>query len=185
MEQPGGQIQVGLSGKTVAVRILGRATHLHAQRLREFSFEMISRGYRGFEVDLGRCTYMDSTFLGVLVGISLQLQRTGEGGVAIFSITTRNLELLRTLGVDRFFHIDAPGTGEARVNDQLSALPEKEVSKTDWAGTVLEAHQILAQVDERNQARFKDLLEFMKDDLEKAKVASAGRGDAAVSRWKQ
>jgi anti-sigma B factor antagonist len=185
MEQPGGQIQVGLMGKTVMVRVHGRATHQHAQRLREFSSEMVGRGYRLFEVDLGRCTYMDSTFLGVLVGISLQLERSGEGSVSIFSITHRNLELLRTLGVDRFFKVDAPGRGDARVQGQLNALPEKEVSKMDWAGTVLEAHQILAQVDERNQARFKDLLDYMREDLEKAKLAAPGRGDAVTSRWKQ
>lgn len=172
--------------QTVCVRVQGRATHLHGQPLRDVAREMINRGFTRVELDLGRCTYMDSTFLGVLVGISMRLEKQGADRVVIFRISPRNLELFKTLGVDRFFQMNSPGAmaREDEVNN-AKALPQARSSTPAWASTIIEAHQLLIDTDDRNEPRFKELLTFLKEDLaRKEGTVPAPSSDEGARRWK-
>ncbi|MBX7113161.1 MAG: STAS domain-containing protein [Myxococcaceae bacterium] len=186
MEQPAGQIWVGTLEQTVCVRVQGRATHLHGQPLRDVAREMLSRGFRRVELDLGKCTYMDSTFLGVLVGISMRLEKMGADKVAIFRISPRNLELFKTLGVDRFFQMDSPGAmAHADDLNDARALVEARQATPAWATTIIEAHQLLVESDDRNEPRFKELLAFLKEDLARKETAMPGpSNDEGARRWK-
>ena len=71
---------------------------------------------------MGACTYLDSTFLGILLGLGLKLREAGNGLLNILNASPRNLELLRNLGLDRLISID----GESLPSDE----PEPSV-KTD------------------------------------------------------
>ncbi len=186
MEQPAGQIWVGTLEQTVCVRVQGRATHLHGQPLRDVAREMLNRGFNRVELDLGKCTYMDSTFLGVLVGISMRLEKMGADKLAIFRISPRNLELFKTLGVDRFFQLDSPGAmarGDALTDAR--ELAEAHQATPSWANTVVEAHQLLVESDDRNEPRFKELLTFLKEDLARKEPTMPGLlADEGARRWK-
>lgn len=173
MEQPAGQIWVGTLDDTVCIRVQGRATHLHGQPLRDACRELIHRGLLRFELDLGKCSYMDSTFLGVLVGISMRLQKLNADPLVIYRISPRNAELFKTLGIDRFFRIDSPGALARAEGPLKDAHPLAEVKQATpaWATSVIEAHEILIESDDRNEPRFKDLLTFLKEDLAKREGA--------------
>ena len=184
MEQLAGTIWVGIAGDRVCIRVHGRATHLHGQPLRDFSKEMMRQGYLRFELDLEHCAYMDSTFLGVLVGISNRLTKAGAAPFRIYHLTPRNLDLFKTLGVDRFFRIES-GPATAEPSPDLYCLTPKGSSKEERADAVLEAHENLVEADKRNEPRFKELLAFLREDVSAQTSASASTEGARPGRWKQ
>lgn len=171
MKDTGSEILVGTNGDRVCVKVEGKGTHLNSQSLREFLFGMMEGGYRDFHVDLGNCTYMDSTFLGMLVGVCLRLKNVSSDKITIEQIGPRNLELLKTLGIDQFFRMESNTAGPDGSGTGLQSLPESQPSTEEKAAVMLEAHETLANVDERNVCRFKDVITYLKEDLARIKTA--------------
>jgi anti-sigma B factor antagonist len=163
-----GRVMVGTLDREVLIQVEGRGTHLNSQPLRDCLIEMLQRGYTEFRLDLGGCSYMDSTFLGVLANICLQLKnRTGT--FSIPRINQRNLELLQTLGIDRFFVFGCnEDTDERTASCALNPLGEDARPRCEWGQTVLEAHQSLVRCDPSNAVRFKDVIQFLEEDLKKS-----------------
>ena len=150
----------------VVVRIAGRACFQNSACLREFVAEMLRQGKSRFVVDFQHCSSMDSTFLGVLAGIALELKRTGRAGsLVVTRVGQRNLELMRNLGLHRLLSIDA---GDIRVgfetNSRQLACPDR--SEVENARLVLEAHENLVAADESNRAKFQDVLSFLRTRVE-------------------
>ena len=154
-------ISVGQGNGDVHVHVAGRGTFQNGQPLRRYAVEMIGQGARQFVVDLGQCEGMDSTFLGVLAGIGLQLREAPtRGRLCLANVSPRNLELLQTLGLDRLFEI-APAAPAGIPLQQLAdrAVPASHTptAKSEVANLMLEAHDNLIRADGRNQAKFKDV----------------------------
>lgn len=172
-------ICVGAVGSEVYVRIVGRGTFQNGQPLRRYALEMMERGSGDFFVDLARCQGMDSTFLGVLAGMGLQLsQRGAKGKVHIINASSRNMELLQTLGLDRLLEVGNPANLHPKnpppAEADFQKLPDSDLndvarplSKHDTADLMLEAHDNLIRADQRNLAKFKDLTQFLRDNVAK------------------
>ncbi|MEI6083559.1 MAG: STAS domain-containing protein [Verrucomicrobiota bacterium] len=173
MELPKG-ISVCCQTGAVYVRVVGRGTFQNGQPLRRYALEMIEKGATQCIVDLGPCDGMDSTFLGVLAGIGLRLNKNnGRDRMRVANVSNRNLELLQTLGLDRLFVI-AASSPEGPAADLFQRLPDSDIAqfnkplnKNDTADLMLEAHDNLIQADTRNLAKFKDLTTFLRDRVEK------------------
>ena len=157
-------ISVGRSNGEVRVHVAGRGTFRNGQPLRRYALEMIGNGVRQFVVDLGQCEGMDSTFLGVLAGIGLQLREPAtHGQLRLANVSPRNLELLQTVGLDRLFDL-TPVSEPEPVGLQMQRLPDSELAqlpkvaaKNETADLMLEAHTNLIRADNRNLAKFKDV----------------------------
>ena len=158
-----GRIEVGSSGSQVRIRVSGRATHLVSQPLREYSGKMMRHGYREFVIDLTDCTYLDSTFAGVLAGISLKL-RQSDGTVTLQRVPPRCAELLATLGIEPLFQIVVACLPNEGLEVPMQLLPVAARSHEAWAGTILEAHRLLAEAERANESRFEDVVEFLKSE---------------------
>lgn len=173
-----GRLLFGVLADRLFVRVEGRATHLNSQPLRELLEVMIQRGQRRVEVDLGGCTFLDSTFVGVLSVAALRLEGKG-GGVRLFRATDRCLELFRGLGVERYFELVRPGDEPALPpSSALGALPTASRTRIAWATTILEAHRVLSEADPANLPRLRDVLALMeKGPLEPGLLASRGQPD--------
>src|SRR5437763_3562208 len=76
-------IQVGVRGPTVWVKVEGKGSFLNSGNLKEFTREMVNRGYREFVVDLKNCAMMDSTFMGTMAGVALRLRDLGHGHLPV------------------------------------------------------------------------------------------------------
>lgn len=151
-------ISVGRDDGRVFVRVVGRGTFQNSQPLRSFAQSMMEQGCSLFVVDLSGCSGMDSTFLGVLAGIGLRLRRSGSGGqVQLLHVSCHNLEVLETMGLDRLFSMQQ-GVGNVDAAPmELLPLPGTTLGGMDretLANVVWEAHQTLAQVDDRNASLF-------------------------------
>ena len=163
-------IQVGVNGPVVWVRVAGRGSFLNSGSLKEFAREMVNRGHREFVFDLEECVMMDSTFMGTMAGMALRLKELGEGRLRVIHCGQRSRELLSGLGLDQIFDIQADGTAapqcEALTTTNGDAPGKAETAKREQAGTMLEAHEALCQAAPENLTRFKDVLEYLKQDLQ-------------------
>ena len=128
---------------------------------------MIAGGKRNFVMDFQACSGMDSTFLGVLAGTSLELRKTSpRGSLVVCNLNERNAELVKNLGLNRLLTVDngaavppaASGTGKALdckpIADQIEA-----------ARLVLSMHHHLIEADGSNAAKFRDVLDILKKQL--------------------
>ena len=161
-------IQVGVNGEAVWVRVEGKGTFLNSGDLKEFTREMVNRGYREFVVDLERCAMMDSTFMGTMAGVALRLKELGQGHLHVVHCGERSRNLLTGLGLDQIFSIQANGAAmapdcETLEHDERSKSSEEKKHQTSQQ--MLDAHEALCEAVPQNVARFKDVLDYLKQDL--------------------
>lgn len=154
-------IQVGVNGQAVWVKVEGKGTFLNSGDFKQFTREMVNRGYRDFIVDLENCSMMDSTFMGTMAGVALRLKELGQGHLHVVHCGQRSRELLTGLGLDQLFDIQSDGTPAP----ECGALEHAHDSRQGTTRDMLAAHEALCQVAPQNFSKFKDVLEFLKQDL--------------------
>jgi anti-anti-sigma factor len=160
-------ILVGVTNGAVHVKVEGKGSFQNSQALKEFSKEMLVRGFRNFIVDLHRCSVMDSTFMGTLAGIALRLREFSNGRLLVRNANERNSDLLKNLGLNNLFEIE-PIVPAVRTENNVEASPLEpthSMDRSDQAACMIEAHEALVDADPENLARFKDVLEYLKQDL--------------------
>lgn len=149
------------------MKVEGKGSFLNSGNLKEFASEMVDRGYREFVVDLENCAMMDSTFMGTMAGVALRLKELGHGHLHVIHCGQRSRDLLTGLGLDQIFSIHANGAAAPEC-ETLGASPEgaAAVQKKEQAQQMLDAHQALVDAAPENFSRFKDVLEYLKQDLQ-------------------
>ena len=157
-----------LVGKDFAcVKIAGRANFTFSPDFKTLLGELIQKGYGHFIIDLSECVLMDSTFLGVLAGFGIKFNPsspTTNGRIELSNPNARVTELLENLGVlDLFKIVDGALqlTGKVCVPDPVNPSRE-EITRTS-----LEAHRALMEANPDNVPRFKDVAQFLAEDLKK------------------
>lgn len=159
-------VLVGCSDNSVWSRVKGRGTFQNSGGLRRFNQEMMTRGFRIFIVDLGDCEVMDSTFMGTLAGLALQLREKSAGSLQVIRANERNASLLKNLGLDQLFTVlpvGDPATPEIPREAELATSPCQQPS-TEVKKNVLEAHEALVEADSRNAIKFQDVLEYLAEE---------------------
>jgi anti-sigma B factor antagonist len=99
--------------------------------------------------------------------VALRLKELGRGHLHIVHCGNRSQELLSGLGLDQIFDIHANGS-RAPECGALERAPEdksREAQKQEQAETMLEAHEALCEAAPENLFRFKDVLDFLRQDL--------------------
>ncbi len=156
------------------VKITGRANLASSIDFRTLVNELRQKGYHYFLLDLSECTLMDSTFLGLLAGFGLKMATQGQQddrSIELLNPNERITELLENLGVLHLFKVShgplkLPGKIESHVPAPVSA------TKEEVARTCLEAHQTLMEINPDNIPKFKDLAQFLAEDLKRLKASA-------------
>ncbi len=151
----------------VLVRIAGRAAFANSASLRDFFREMIRQGRVRFVVDFQLCTSMDSTFLGVLAGAALELQRQSPPGtLTLARVGERNLEIITNLGLHRLAVVDPGSATPTEGGGSPLPLTQTARSELESARLMIEAHENLVNADASNQTKFQDVLAFLRNRVE-------------------
>jgi anti-sigma B factor antagonist len=157
-----------LVGKNFAcVKIAGRANFTFSPDFKTLLEELMQKGYTHFIIDLSECVLMDSTFLGVLAQFGLKMNPAnapGQTGIELLNPNTRVAELLENLGALQLFKIIS---GALQLPDDVKTCTPESINPTHEQITriCLEAHQTLMAVNPENVARFKDVTQFLAEDL--------------------
>lgn len=147
------------------VRVEGKGSFLNSTGLKEFSKEMMNRGFREFVIDLRNCPVMDSTFMGTLASVGLGLRNFGQGELRLINLNERNRDLLMNLGLNQLLTIVHPAAPVPAEPAQQEALDATRADKQTEKQTMLEAHEACVEADGANAAKFKDVIDFLKQDL--------------------
>jgi hypothetical protein len=99
--------------------------------------------------------------------VALRLKELGHGHLHIVHCGNRSEQLLSGLGLDQIFDIHSDGTGapECEALEQARKDQLSNSKKREQAETMLEAHEALCQAAPENIFRFKDVLDFLRQDL--------------------
>lgn len=148
------------------MKVEGKGSFLNSGNLKEFASEMVNRGYREFVLDLENCAMMDSTFMGTMAGVALRLKELGHGHLHVIHCGQRSRDLLTGLGLDQIFSIHANGASAPEwetLSNEPAAAPSAQ--KQQQTQQMLDAHEALCEAAPENFSRFKDVLEYLKQDL--------------------
>lgn len=152
----------------VIIKLNGRISFLNCGPFRDFMNRLIPEGKKNFIIDFADCTGMDSTFLGAIAGAALDLRKQDDPGkVFLFRLGSRNLELVKNLGLHRLLHVDEEGSRTVNT-DSLQKLENQDASsksEVENAKMVLEAHENLIKADEENRSKFQDVISFLKNQV--------------------
>jgi anti-anti-sigma regulatory factor len=170
-----------VEGKLVCFKVVGRANFTSSTDFKAAVHRLLQRGFTCFVLDLTDCLLMDSTFLGVLSGLVLRFvnRRDGEppASLELLNPNARILDLLESLGIAHLFRItQRPGSEMERLHPS-EPIPAS-TNKTEVTRTCLEAHQTLMEINPNNIPKFKDVAQFLAEDLkrmEEADKATDGR----------
>ena len=158
-------------GERAVVRITGRANCLSSVSFKRVINSLIERGRRVFTLDLSDCQLMDSTFLGVLVGLNRTLGQAGpDGGFSLYKPTESVRVLLDNLGILELFST-AESLGQEEAAEPVEAGEASD--KTELTHTSLEAHRNLMDANPENEAKFKEVTRFLAEDLKRQEAAGS------------
>jgi anti-anti-sigma regulatory factor len=151
---------------------------MNSPAVKAFGDLRIAAGDNLLVVDLGGCTGMDSTFMGTLAGMAARLSAADKGVLQIAEPGERNRRSLEDLGLDFLMEIDPPSAvWRGRVDAIRSGLSFPQVpgslGQVQRARHVLEAHQNLSEVNEKNAEEFGSVVNMLENDLS-AKEKLAG-----------
>lgn len=184
MNTASAKLLVFASGHFACVKIAGRANFTSSLDFKLLIQELSEKAVNRFVLDLSECVLMDSTFLGVLAGFGLKMSdaRAGDSkasngqpnsagkSIELMDPNPRILELLENLGVLHLFKVihgpcvDMPKEGATPV-----ALPGAHASREEITRNCLEAHKTLMEIDSANVPKFKEVTQFLAEDLKKLK----------------
>jgi anti-sigma B factor antagonist len=171
----------GHCGDVVWFHVEGAGSRENSADVARYAQPEIERGKRSFVVDLADCTSLDSTFMGMLIGLAQQVRQDVEGCLHVINARGRNAQLLRGLGVHYFCSVSeddgpfaqstngcdcAEATGPTRsdvVYDE--ELEHLDLSKKELTEHCLEAHTKLCEAGKENKEKFQHVVELMEQKL--------------------
>lgn len=170
-------IVAGHCGEALWLSVTGAGSKENSADVVKFVEPEIAMGKRSVVVDLSACTGLDSTFMGMLIGISKRLKQCVQGCLHIINASGRNAQLLRGLGVQHFcslsedagpFRGEHPEGGVAAPQVSLENCREVEhqaLTKGEQTAHCLKAHQDLCEISRDNRQKFQDVVELMDQKL--------------------
>ena len=169
---PPSTILVGQIGSVFWLRVEGKGCFQNSISVKAAVQSRIQAGIRDFVFDLDRCPTMDSTFLGTLTGVARDLRDCGGGRVTVLNVNARNQQLLTSLGLDHVLEVDTDGSTWVEERKLASSeldqyTPAGEIAKAAQAAHVLEAHQALSEANAANAGRFRDVIDFLAQEVGK------------------
>lgn len=161
-------VLIGLNQGIYRIRVEGRATFECAPPVRNLAKNIaMEQTLDKICVNLKACTFMDSTFMGVLAMVGLEARKR-HVPVEILEASRENLALLDGLGLKKLFHF-----GKIQNDINIGPIRERKDdvkdSKLQQAKMIHDAHKTLMEVDDGNVPKFKTVVDFAKKDVDRLK----------------
>jgi anti-sigma B factor antagonist len=158
--------EIAVVGKTVYLKPIGMATQQNSLGIPDFLEAMFRIGCRNVVFDLGQCTGMDSTFLGVVADAATALPHTPGKTVLVLNACERSVGLLRRIGLLPLIslHTGAASPPEAIEFRQIDFVhfPRTE---TERITRVKDLHKKLAELNEKNRRTFGSFIAMLEEEL--------------------
>ena len=150
-----GSFLVNVHKDPIIIKVCGRASYTNCAPLSSFFKDFIAGGKHRFVIDFSDCVFMDSTFLGIIAGTALSLQKKTNSQISLFGLNKRNRDLVENMGLPQIL----------QVIDSDKQLLDCDHQKLDECtadkNLILQAHRSLVKVNSNNQKEFQDLIKFL------------------------
>ncbi len=172
METSADRIEVAILNKDAFVRVHGRATFKIGPSFKQFGVVAVERGVRRFIVEMQDCVGMDSTFMGILAGMATTLKKT-DGEVILRNLSEKNLFLVKMLGLGHLVKIETAAQSVVEM-PAMGQLLHVNGDKKQMTETMIAAHENLIEAAPDNIVKFKDVLAYLKEDLNRTVAQQSG-----------
>lgn len=165
MGMPADSVEVAIQDRTAYVKVHGRGTFKIAPSLKQFGMAAASQGCNRIAVEMTDCLGMDSTFMGVLAGLAVHLRKK-DGELMLRNLSDKNSFLIRMLGLSHLVRMEEGKSGQPMPTD--TQVLEAGTDKQTLTKTMIDSHETLVEVSPENILKFKDVLAFLKEDLQRS-----------------
>jgi len=160
------RIEVAIVDKTVYLRPVGMALQENSLGIPDFLQAMFRAGCRRVVFDLGKCTGMDSTFLGVVADAATSLPQAPGKTVLVLNADERSICQLRRIGLLPLVSLrkdpaNPPQCLQFRQIDFVH-FPKTE---TERVSRIRDLHMKLAQLNEKNRKTFGSFIAMLDKEL--------------------
>jgi anti-sigma B factor antagonist len=165
MPAPQGIIRFHQQDRTVTFQVEGRGTMNQSLPLRRCAERCLKNGTNRVCVDLARCTYMDSTFLGTLLTLHKTLTQNPGGELILIAPSLACSKILQQMGLADVF---PPGAVELPADVTWTELAGEDADPGSFKRNIAQAHEELANLPGPAGEQFKAVVRCMaKADAEK------------------
>lgn len=159
------------------VRCSGKGSFVNSPALKSLADKYLEAGKSCIVVDLEICPGVDSTFMGTLAGLARKALAAG-GCVQIATPTQRTRAAMESLGLDMILDLDpqdAPWLADIqqrryKLAEQQNPQAEEQIAdltEPERTRHVLEAHNTLRELNDKNDETFGYVCETLEEDLKR------------------
>ena len=152
-------ITVCIDGLTAHLAVKGRGTFENSEDIRVFSINAIEAGIPCVDFNMGQCTGMDSTFMGILTMIS-RTAMMNSSKIKLSNVNEANRKNLYSLGLKQLFEFTETSTQPM----SLEEIKTQTLDRGTKQKNILEAHEALIDAHNDNQPIFQDIVTFLKEN---------------------
>lgn len=160
-------VYTAYADNTFFIRVVGRGTFQNSHQIKKYLLEKIEQGCSGIVIDLAECLSMDSTFMGIITGLSIKMKGLGHEQIVVTNINAHNMRLLETLGLNRFIEIKEKYEFDNALKWDI--LKAESVDKFTITKHMLDAHEQLIETGGTAAEQFKNVEQLLKEDIERQK----------------
>jgi anti-anti-sigma factor len=132
-------------------------------RQRVFSRFEEDKDIAAIYADLSECEYMDSTFMGLLIGFNKKLLTKYNKNVCIVRPSKESMSHLEELGLDKVLVFTKENI---QFPKDMEIISQREKVSAEF---ILKAHENLIEISEDNRKRFKIVQELLSKQIKKNK----------------
>jgi anti-anti-sigma factor len=158
-------VYIASSGSAAWLKVTGRGTFTNSHQIKKYLQEKIESGCPEVIIDLKECLGMDSTFMGILTGLSIRMKGLGYNPIVVINTTAHNMRLLETLGLNRFLDIKDQYPIDESL--QWETLVSDNLDRFSVTRHMLEAHKELMETGGIASQQFKSVHQLLQEDLER------------------
>lgn len=148
---------------TYILKLVGEIRYTLGYSLDTFLNRLFERkDFNDILIDLTETTSIDSTSLGLLAKVANFMRDRFSKKTTIISSNEDVNQILDSVGFYEVFTICDDGKAGLEEGQQL---PTADPSQTQMTKTVLDAHNVLSELNQDNRNMFKDVVEALKEEL--------------------
>jgi anti-sigma B factor antagonist len=162
-------ILIGIRKKDIYLKATGHITANQCFTLRETLYNELNTIKPTFSIylDLSQIEYMDSTFIGLILGLNKKLNKNFNKPLHIINASNQAIESLKDLAALKILSMinkKIPSNLNFKYFDE-----NKDTNDIEKLKIILFSHNNLSSINENNKNKFKKLQSYIKKELKRKK----------------
>jgi anti-anti-sigma factor len=145
----------------IYIKAQGQITANNCYILRKRIFDRLEHNpvIRDIFADLSDCSYMDSTFMGILIGVNKKFKSTSGKKINIICPSTECCRLFESLGISKLLQMQQAAVRFPPHMEVISTYNKPSIY------TILRAHEDLMETSHENKSKFRLLREILEKKI--------------------